>query len=366
MPCVNKLYNVFRLSKSIRHGDNPMSEKQLLPNRHPQTDIFICDMPDATAKDDIASMEHPIFTLSLKPDLQVRRYENGDNWFEVSPSVKGSATINDKDILIFAVSQIMAAKQAGKPYSKHISFTAYDFLVFSNRMTNGQGYEGLKSALERLRGTTLTTNIRRGEEEQWDAFGLIDKARIRRKRRDGRVIEWGLTLSDWLFNAIESNNVLTLNPLYFRLRKPLEKRLYEIARKHCGNQKEWRIHIDLLQKKCGSNSVKAHFKRMLRKVCEYDYMPDYKVDIIGSTVLFTRTGVVGKSNTKQLAHYITCCKIPPLKTSTFEKFRKAHKGYDPYFLEQQWREWSANKEPPNNPDLAFLSWAETWVANHPY
>ncbi len=38
--------------------------------------------------------------------------------------------------------------------------------------------------------------------------------------------------------AIKAHEVLTLPPDYFRLRKPTERRIYEIARKHCGKQAE--------------------------------------------------------------------------------------------------------------------------------
>jgi hypothetical protein len=40
----------------------------LLPDRHPIQDFFICDVTDAIPKDDMGSMEHPIFSLSTKPD----------------------------------------------------------------------------------------------------------------------------------------------------------------------------------------------------------------------------------------------------------------------------------------------------------
>jgi plasmid replication initiation protein len=60
-----------------------------------------------------------------------------------------------------------------------------------------------------------------------------------------------VTLSDWVFNAINAREVLTLHRNYFRLRKPLERRLYEIARKHCGQAREWRIGLAKLKVKCG-------------------------------------------------------------------------------------------------------------------
>lgn len=335
-----------------------MDSKTLLPHRHPQSDIFICDIADAAIKDDLASMEHPLFSLSTKPDLQIRRYEHGYNWFEITPSVKGLATIYDKDILIFAISQIMAAKNNGQPYSKHVSFSAYDFLVFSNRMTNGQAYKGLLDALTRLRGTTLTTNIETAHDEQTEGFGLIDSFKARREKLDGRVLEWRISLSDWLFKAIESDEVLTLSRQYFRLRKPLERRLYEVARKHCGSQNQWSINIELLQKKCGSTSAKRNFRAMLKKVITHQYLPDYEVALDDNRVTFTSRGTVEAMPEPGST-------IPHLKTTTYETFKRRFPGYDVYSVEAEWRKWAGDKEPPKNPDAAFLAFAKTYAEHAP-
>ena len=55
----------------------------LLPVRHPNQDLFICDVLDAIPKDDMASMEHPIFSLATKPDRRVFRYEHNGNKLEI-------------------------------------------------------------------------------------------------------------------------------------------------------------------------------------------------------------------------------------------------------------------------------------------
>ena len=60
-----------------------------------------------------------------------------------------------------------------------------------------------------------------------------------------------MKLSDWVFNAIRAREILTLHRDYFRLRKPIERRVYEIARKHCGQQDEWKIGLVTLLKKIG-------------------------------------------------------------------------------------------------------------------
>jgi plasmid replication initiation protein len=60
------------------------------------------------------------------------------------------------------------------------------------------------------------------------------------------VIAVEIKLSEWLYNAILSNELLTISPDYFNLRKPMERRIYEIARKHCGDQDVFKIGLENL------------------------------------------------------------------------------------------------------------------------
>jgi hypothetical protein len=104
-----------------------------------------------------------------------------------------------------------------------------------------------------------------------------------------------IKLSDWVFNAIKAKEVLTLHRDYFRLRKPLERRMYELARKHCGQQATWSISLELLQKKCGSNSTEKEFRRLVRTIVTQDevhaHFPDYAVTITDDMVCFTNRRV---------------------------------------------------------------------------
>ena len=98
----------------------------LLPVRHPQGDLFICDVADAVLKDIIDQLEHPFYSLTKKPETTVRRYEHNGNWLEIVPSVKGMATIYDKDILIYAISQIMAKLNQNLPVSRRVRLKGSD------------------------------------------------------------------------------------------------------------------------------------------------------------------------------------------------------------------------------------------------
>ena len=327
----------------------------LLPDRMQQGDFFVCDIFDAVPKGDMASMEHPVFSISTKPDRRVRRYESGADFIEITPSVKGLATVHDRDVLIFCISQLMAALNQGREMSPTVRFKAFDMLTATNRPTGGESYQRLREALERLSGTRIMTNITTGDVEVLDGFGLIDKFRIVRETRDGRMQDVEITLSDWVFNAIRHKEVLTLHRNYFRLRKPLERRIYEIARKHCGQQSSWKISLARLREKCGSNSTDKEFRRLVTKIVREDeshaHMPDYSMRLDGETdqLVFTRRRPVIEA----IPNWVSKISLDP---DTYEEAREAAPGWDVYVLEQEWREWLANsgKERPRKPDFAFI------------
>lgn len=122
----------------------PVSEPNdhLLPARYPQPDLFVCDVADAVLKDIMPQLEHPFYSLSKKPETTVRRYEHKGDWIEVVPSVKGLATIYDKDILIYAISQIMAKLNKGEEVKKRVRLNSHELLQFTNRGTGGKDYAG--------------------------------------------------------------------------------------------------------------------------------------------------------------------------------------------------------------------------------
>jgi plasmid replication initiation protein len=341
-------------------GDNTnLARSPLLPLRHEQDDLFVCDIFDAVPKGDAASMEHPVFSLATKPDTKIRTYESADgkSFVKVTPSVEGLATVFDRDILIYCISQVMAGLNRGRKVSKTLQIRAHDMQLATNRGTDGRGYEQLRAALERLKGTTISTNITTGGEEQFDTFGLIDKASVKRKTRDGRMQEIEITLSDWVFNAIRGEEVLTLNRQYFQLRKPLERRLYELARKHCGQQRSWQIGLEKLHAKTGSSSTPKEFKRMVSAIIdadrEHDHMPDYGFELEGGIVTVRPKAAFTEAYTDptpQIALF--------LKPETYDQAREAAPGWDIHGLEQEWRSWMT--EPPRNADAAFIGFCRKW------
>jgi hypothetical protein len=347
-------------------GENTIKRTPLLPDRHPIQDFFICDVTDAIPKDDMGSMEHPIFSLATKPDLSIREYEHNGVHVAIMASAAGLATIHDKDILIYCISQLIAKMNAGHEPHKTLHIKAFDLLVSTNRNIDGRAYEQLVAALDRLSGTRIRTNIKTGGEEITSGFGLIDSWNIHHHAESGRMAEIKINLSDWVFNAVLGREVLTLHRDYFRLRKPLERRMYEVARKHCGKQDEWSISLDLLRKKCGSGSSDKEFRRLVSVICgedaEHSHMPDYAVRIEGDSVRFTNRGTM-----KPLPSSPAQPQFPLLDPETYHDARTVAPGYDVHYLEQQWRSFWCDSGMPElkNPDAAFIGFCRARYERKP-
>lgn len=311
-------------------------------------DFFVCDILEASPKDDLGTMEHPFFSLSTRPDRTIRHYEHNGTQITVTPSVRGRATIHDKDILIYCISQLMAALNAGREISRTLKLTAHDLLVATRRDTGGDSYVRLRDAFERLAGTRITTNLVTGEADTTSGFGLIEAWEVVRKSRGGRMVSVTVTLSDWLFRAVQAKSVLTLSRDYFSLRKPLERRIYELARKHCGKQRTWRASVATLHTKAGSDAPLRVFRAALRRMIVDDNLPDYEItEDLGDVMVITRRRLV-----EDIAG------LAPFGADTINAARAMAPGWDIYALEAEWRGfWVATgRQKLARPDKAFLGW----------
>ena len=252
---------------------------RLLPDRHPVRDFFVADILDWALKADRHSMEHPMFSLSKTPDRRERYYEHQGRQITIMPSSRGLATIWDKDILLYCISLLVEGLNRGRnDISRTVRLKAYDLLVVTNRSTGGDHYKRLEAAFDRLSGTRVKTNIVTNGVRVREGFGLIDNWKIIERTPDnGRMVAVEVTLNEWLYNAVLAREVLTMNRDYFRLDGGLERRLYELARKHCGYQTRWAIGIELLHKKSGSVGPVKRFRELVKKIAAADVLPDYRM-----------------------------------------------------------------------------------------
>ncbi|SDX87645.1 replication initiator protein A [Nitrosomonas halophila] len=274
----------YHSTENVENDSPTASSKGLIPVRHPGRAFFLADLIDYALKDDSASMEAPIFTLSTKPDLSIWSWvsKDGSKSIKVTPSVLGRATLFDKDVLIYVVSQLNEALNRGREDARlrAVRFTVHDFLVATNRGVSGDDYQRLHETFERLRGTMISTDIRTNGRRIREGFGIIDRWKIIEKSpANERMVAVEVTLSEWLYNAVQAFEVLTIHPDYFRLRKPLARRLYELARKHCGHQAKWSIGLPLLHEKSGSKMLLKQFHESIKQIALSDYLPEYRFSV---------------------------------------------------------------------------------------
>ena len=320
----------------------------LLPDRHPQRDFFVLDISDVVPKDDTASMEHPLFSLATKPDMRHLEYRSGGNVLKIRPSGLGLPTIFDKDILIFCISQLMHIKNRGEKIGKRLRFSARELSIATNRQIGGDHYARLENAFARLQGTQFVTNVQTGNTVETKIFSLVSEAGFVRKADENFRLDYcEVILSDWLMRAIEAAEVVTISNDYFRLRRPLERRIYEIARKHCGSQPRWQISLAKLQEKTGSNAPLKRFRLNLREIIADDHIPFYRMELTKDDLVIFRPRAAKRTISADIT-------IPAWAE---EKARQIayDKGWDYYALEAEWREFANN---PDNPGVAFVGFCK--------
>ena len=169
------------------------------------------------------------------------------------------------------------------------------------------------------------------------------------------MVSVSVKLSDWLYRAVLAKSVLTLSRDYFRLRKPLERRIYELARKHCGRQPGWTASVDTLLKKSGSASPRRVFRKMLRDMILAGNLPDYDIEEQeGDLIRFSPKSAVLEAQTR----------VPVLSAAALDGARRLLPGFDVYALEAEWREFWIRSGMPRlrKPDAAFLGWVRKRAA----
>lgn len=276
-----------RLKASVEHkwknagadeaARNPSEKKTVAQVDQAPLPVFTADLLDVSLKDDLASMEHPLFALRAG-DTRIRTYERAGVKVTVKPGPDGCATIHDKDLWIYCVSQLVEAMNRGRSdVNRVVRFKAYDFLVSTGRQTGGTAYKRIGAMFERLSGTRIETNIETDSQRERNWFGLIDYARVIERDGSSRMVAVEVALPEWLWRSVRSKNVLTLNPGYFNIRKAIDRRIYELVRKHCGNQNVWQISVKALHEKSGSSSVLRNFRCDVKALVEAQTLPDYQV-----------------------------------------------------------------------------------------
>ena len=236
---------------------------------------------ERAARDSQDLMAYPFFSLAKSKRTSPIRFSTK----KISLVVEGThehgiATIWDADVLIWAASQIVEARDKELPTSRLMIATPYAILRFVGRGTTNHNYARLKAALDRLQSTTVATSIRQASARRLHRFSWINEWR-EQADETGRPQGISLILPDWFYSGLmDSSLVLTLDPVYFRLTGGIERWLYRVVRKHAGRQRQgWRFEFRHLHMKSGSAMKPADFAIHLRRIAHAQSLPGFELHV---------------------------------------------------------------------------------------
>ncbi|OHT18715.1 MULTISPECIES: replication initiator protein A [Sphingomonadales] len=236
---------------------------------------------DIAPRDAQDLMAWPFFSLAKRRRVTPIDFRMGATWISVEAVPEhGMATIWDADVLIWAASQIVAARDAGLPTSRLMATTPHEILTFTGRGTGKDHYDRLKAALDRLQSTTVATSIRQQHQRRRHRFSWINEWQ-ERLDGDGRPLGLELILPDWFYaGVVDRTFVLTIDRAYFDLTGGLERWLYRIVRKHGGQQEGgWSFDVSHLHLKSGALSPLKQFAFELRGIVRRQSLPGYALAI---------------------------------------------------------------------------------------
>ena len=244
-----------------------------------QLDLFRSIPGDLAPRDAQDLMAWPFFSLAKSKRAVPIDFRMGETWIVVEATTEhGMATIWDADILIWAASQLVEARDAGRATSRLMATTPHEILTFIGRGTSSRDYDRLKAALDRLQSTTIATSIRQPLQRRRHRFSWINEWK-ERLDGDGRPLGLEMIVPDWFYGGVlDQALVLTIDRAYFDLTGGLERWLYRIVRKHGGRQSGgWSFDVSHLHLKSGVLSPLKRFSFELRAIVRRQPLPGYQL-----------------------------------------------------------------------------------------
>lgn len=243
-----------------------------------QLDLFVALVGDVPFRDEREAMSAPLVALSKNKRARIEwEGPSGQKVLVTAPEDTGIATIWDYDVLLWAVSQINEAVNAGLPVSPRIEFHPYNLLKAVGRDTGGKGYGELKAALHRLGSTSVAyeSPSLKSKRRSLGRFNMLSAFKIDENDEGKAKAAW-MELPLWLFEAVtKDRDILSISPKYFDLTSGLDRFLYRLARRHVGRQAGWIFTFRDLHGRSGSAQSYGDFSRDLRKAITRNALPEY-------------------------------------------------------------------------------------------
>ncbi|WP_061979092.1 replication initiator protein A [Aureimonas sp. AU20] len=271
--------------------------KRAAPLDDDQLSFFVPTVHDAPVKDDLNLMDIAPFSLSKTVKGGVLRYELKDSIVTIEGGAEvGLATAYDYDIFINMVSHLAAEmRDYGIAQKKGLRPTiparvyrpaAAELLKFCRRDLGGKQYLELEKALDRLQATRIKiTNLSDGKRRETEAFPLIGHFKVVSRTVQDKIDQVEIEIPGWVYEGVVTPSgkpsILTLNPDYFLIARPLAKFIYRLARKTAGEGEAF-YRVDDVHVRSGSRLPPHKFAQALERLVEgtkEDPLPDYNLEL---------------------------------------------------------------------------------------
>jgi plasmid replication initiation protein len=268
----------------------PLDDAQLM--------FFVPSVHDAPIKDDFNLMDIAPFALSKSGGAGVIRYELKDSIITVEGGAEvGIATAYDYDIVINMISHLAEAtrryrieeSKGLKPMLPPQVYrpAAAEILKFCRRELGGKQYDDLERALARLQATNIRiTNLKAGRDRRaTESFPLIGRYKVVSRTSQDRIDLVEIEIPGWVYDGVVQPDgkptILTLNPDYFLLSRPIARFIYRLARKAAGETHAF-YSIKELHKRSGSLVPLRKFRQAVMEIVEdtkITPLPDYDLKL---------------------------------------------------------------------------------------
>jgi len=213
---------------------------------------------DARAAEFMADLPYCAPYAISAGDMTPRRFEYKGKFIQFSPSPNGLPTIRDFDVLIYCITWIANAALEGRDddVGSTYEFEVEDFYRFSGRPQNGNREETFTQGLERLAGSTLTTNTKPiGLDNQ--SFNFVEHYQLDQDER-GRLKSVRIKIPHTFYCLAHNEYFGPIHPDYFTL-SAARRLIYLFLMQFCGGEEKLLVSYSKLHDVTGSTSPLRKF-----------------------------------------------------------------------------------------------------------
>lgn len=264
--------------------------------RNPKS-FFLIDLSSALLAAPFKNTVEIPFFLLKGGDSSSRHFVYENLEVTIRAGEEGLATIHDRDLWLFSLSEFVRQNYNKETFENSVQFVAHDYLIETNRRTDGDNYKRMMSSLQRLIQTRFEVCVHYEDGTQnRKEYQLFDSWQTIKRPADDRMMAIEVTFPDWTLAIIRQGGLLQVNSDYFTLRKPLERRLYELGKKYCANQVKWAADLNTIYERSGSTSTFREFRRLINVISKSNKLPDYQLRYLkrgGDVLTFYSRGTRG-------------------------------------------------------------------------